>query len=442
MFNIPDDVNPQAYILWLLRDGRAHDWEGLARAFGLDPGYPGTASGVLMNYLYSLQQAELITMEDRPAGSRSYVVPIGNIRLSGKWMEIQTALGLSLTELTRLGPSAMIVKPYFGKPERALEAADLFVLMPFDSQFRAIYEDHITQCAHDLGLSVARGDDWFTARSVMGDVWNAISGARAVVADCTGRNPNVFYEIGLAHTVGKPVILITQKSEDVPFDIRHLRYIQYDYTPRGMRIFEKVLMDTLRSELGLNRDKLAVRMPVLFIVGDESESSRKQLAQEVQAIETALGDARAYSDFRWAQYYRPDLAAALNDKDLFEVEFMHVVGHHGGPDALMTSEEMGAQAYEPDVLTAIMHGVAGVTQCVILSSCFSEEQAAAIAIEIPYVVGIHADIGNAARTFTIDFYRSVSAGRSVEEAHEIASNRLRLEGVPAARLPKLIGGSR
>jgi hypothetical protein len=213
MFSIPDDVNPQAYILWLLRDGRAHDWEGLARAFGLDPSYPGTASGILMNYLYALQHVELITMENRP-------------------------------------------------------------------------------------------------------------------------------------------------------------------------------------------------------------------------------------DFRWAQYYRPDLAAALNDKDLFEVEFIHVAGHQGGPDALMTTEEMGAHAYEPDVLTAVMHGVAGVTQCAILSACFSEEQAAAIATEIPYVIGIHADIGNATRTFAADFYRSVSAGRPVEEAHEIASNRLRLEGVPAARLPKLIGKSR
>ena len=62
--------------------------------------------------------------------------------------------------------------------------------------------------------------------------------SRAVIADCTTRNPNVFYEIGMAQTVGKPVLLITQDESDVPFDLRHLRYIKYAYTPPGMAAFE------------------------------------------------------------------------------------------------------------------------------------------------------------------------------------------------------------
>jgi hypothetical protein len=48
-----------------------------------------------------------------------------------------------------------------------------------------------------------------------------------VVCDCTGRNPNVFYEIGIAHTLGREVILITQNAADIPFDLRHLRYVAY-----------------------------------------------------------------------------------------------------------------------------------------------------------------------------------------------------------------------
>jgi hypothetical protein len=47
--------------------------------------------------------------------------------------------------------------------------------------------------------------------------------SRVVICDCTGRNPNVFYEIGIAHTLGREVILITQNPEDIPFDLRHLR---------------------------------------------------------------------------------------------------------------------------------------------------------------------------------------------------------------------------
>jgi hypothetical protein len=73
--------------------------------------------------------------------------------------------------------------------------------------------------------------------------------ARLIVADCTDRNPNVFYEIGLAHTIGKPTILLTQKSEDVPFDLRHLRYIEYQLTPRGMKEFEAKFKETIRNVL-------------------------------------------------------------------------------------------------------------------------------------------------------------------------------------------------
>jgi hypothetical protein len=73
---------------------------------------------------------------------------------------------------------------------------------------------------------------------VVSDIWNGICNARLIIADCTNRNPNVFYEIGIAHVVGKPVVLITQKQEDAPFDIRHYRMIEYKYTPRGMQEFE------------------------------------------------------------------------------------------------------------------------------------------------------------------------------------------------------------
>lgn len=437
MFGIPGDVNPQVYILWLLRSGRASDWESLAREFGLDPGFFDTASAVLLNHLHALQAAGLIVIADQSDGG-PYGVPQGGITLSRKWSQIQTALDLSLTELTKLGRSAIIVTPYFGKPERAANTADLFVLMPFDPQLRPVYEDHIAQCARELHLTIARGDNLFTAQSVMDDIWNAISSARAVIADCTGRNPNVFYEIGLAHAVGKPVILITKEVDDVPFDIRHLRYIQYDYTPRGMRVFEKRLADTLRTELGLEPGRPAVKMPVLFIVGDESDSSRMRLGQEFKAIETALGPRRMHAEFPWAQHYLPNLDEALLDSE-FKARIVHIAGHSGGPDALMESGEMGARRYAVAALATALHPVAHFIMCVILSACFSADQAAAIAGEVPYVIGIHADLGDAATGFTVDFYRSLSAGRSIVEAHEIACNRVRLEGFPEDRLPTLLG---
>lgn len=79
----------------------------------------------------------------------------------------------------------------------------------------------------------------------MHDIWSAIFLADWIIADCTGRNPNVFYEIGIAHTVGKRVILITQDEKDVPFDVRHIRYFNYTFTPRGMKKLEESLTSTL-----------------------------------------------------------------------------------------------------------------------------------------------------------------------------------------------------
>jgi hypothetical protein len=121
--------------------------------------------------------------------------------------------------------------------------------MPFDLNMQRVYEDHIKNVAASLSLKVTRADDFFTAHAVMQDVWTAICRSRIIIADCTSKNPNVFYEIGIAHTIGKPVVLITQNNEDVPFDLRSIRYIPYEYTPPGMRRFEGDLANTIKTAL-------------------------------------------------------------------------------------------------------------------------------------------------------------------------------------------------
>lgn len=130
--------------------------------------------------------------------------------------------------------------------------------MPFETKLSAVYEDHLKSVARELSVTIARADDFFTNHDVITDIWSAIVASKILVADCTGRNPNVFYEIGLAHAIGKPVVLITQQSEDIPFDLRHRRYITYELTPRGMKAFEQALkkaiintIEEVRREAGL-----------------------------------------------------------------------------------------------------------------------------------------------------------------------------------------------
>jgi hypothetical protein len=230
-----------AGLLKVLRDRKANDLESLCRYYEMDPG----AAFYITHVLDDLRRAGLVTTD--PAARIGWVDT--KIIVTPELAEVQHALGISLSQAASASADTISVTPYFGRPLPMDEAIDVFVVMPFAEKLAPVYCDHIKRVAGSLSLSVKRAKDFFSAHHVMADVWRAICGAQLVIADCTGKNPNVFYEIGMAHTVGKPVILITQKREHVPFDLQDTRYITYDYTPPGMTKFEAELTQTLRTEL-------------------------------------------------------------------------------------------------------------------------------------------------------------------------------------------------
>ena len=123
--------------------------------------------------------------------------------------------------------------------------------MPFSDvdHIQETYREHIVPAIESCGLKPYRADDIFGHREVIRDIWQAIGRARLLIADVTGRNPNVFYELGMAHAIGKDVILLTQRGEDVPFDVTHLRYVKYEYTPRGVVRLRETLTGTIQSLL-------------------------------------------------------------------------------------------------------------------------------------------------------------------------------------------------
>lgn len=173
----------------------------------------------------------------------------GRLHTTPRLKEVTYAIGISLTAIAQYTENSIHLQPVFGPPDASqVIKADVFVLMPFDIALRPVYEDHIAAICASLNLTVARADDVFAASVIVKDVWNAINNARIVVADCTKRNPNVFYEIGLAHTIGRPTILMAQSIEDIPFDLRHIRCLIYEYTPRGMASFGEAFRRTLQNE--------------------------------------------------------------------------------------------------------------------------------------------------------------------------------------------------
>jgi hypothetical protein len=100
--------------------------------------------------------------------------------------------------------------------------------MPFGGWFDKYYQDIYTKAIADSGLEPVRADEVFTTGSVVDQIWEQICKSKVLLADLSTKNPNVFYEVGLAHAKGKPVVLSAEKLDDVPFDLRHLRMVIYD----------------------------------------------------------------------------------------------------------------------------------------------------------------------------------------------------------------------
>ena len=104
-----------------------------------------------------------------------------------------------------------------------------FVLMSFDEYSTALYTDFIRPELESQGFEVARADDIGDEnnRNILRDVIDGIAKCDLVIAELTGNNPNVLYELGLAHALRKPVLHLTQNLDEVPFDLRSYRMIEY-----------------------------------------------------------------------------------------------------------------------------------------------------------------------------------------------------------------------
>ncbi len=121
--------------------------------------------------------------------------------------------------------------------------------MPFTDKLNPIYESIIKPVIKDLKLECLRADEVFTSKPIIEDIWESIKKAKFLVADLTDRNPNVFYELGLAHALNKDVILLTQDLDDVPFDLRHFRIIVYQDSISGADKLKGILKDFINEQI-------------------------------------------------------------------------------------------------------------------------------------------------------------------------------------------------
>lgn len=123
-----------------------------------------------------------------------------------------------------------------------------FVLMPFDKKFDDVYKIGIKEAAASLGILAERVDEQIYNETILAQIYSQIDSADIIIADMTGQNPNVFYEVGYAHAKDKLCILLTSDEKDIPFDLRNRRHIIYKNSLVSLR-------DQLEKELSWAKEE-------------------------------------------------------------------------------------------------------------------------------------------------------------------------------------------
>ncbi|MFL6210129.1 MAG: nucleoside 2-deoxyribosyltransferase [Pyrinomonadaceae bacterium] len=121
------------------------------------------------------------------------------------------------------------------EPKSTTPKPFVFVLMPFRSEFNDTYKFGIKGAAEEVGAYAERVDEQIFTEGILDRVYNQINKADVIVADMSGQNPNVFYEVGYAHALGKIVVLLTHNADDIPFDLKHRSHIIYSGSIEKLR---------------------------------------------------------------------------------------------------------------------------------------------------------------------------------------------------------------
>jgi len=128
-----------------------------------------------------------------------------------------------------------------------------FIITPFVATELTVFNDHIKPVAESLGFDVSIAKDIFSIGVIIDEIWAEINQAKIIIANITGRNANVYYEVGLAHAIDKELIMICDVKEQLPFDILHRRVIQYECTDSGYKELEDRLKKTIENVLKLDK---------------------------------------------------------------------------------------------------------------------------------------------------------------------------------------------
>jgi hypothetical protein len=148
-----------------------------------------------------------------------------------------------------LGPERLFGPP---KDRTSPRNASCFIVMPFGQEWSGDVHRILARACETVNVRAVRGDDLFTPTDFLEDIWQGINAADFVIADISGRNPNVLYELGIAHTLAKPVLILSKQATDIPVDLATRRVILYGESEVGWR--EDLAQKISVAVVGIVRD--------------------------------------------------------------------------------------------------------------------------------------------------------------------------------------------
>ena len=162
-----------------------------------------------------------------------------------------------------------------------------FVIMPFAKEFKNQWKASIEPAIEECKLVPWRGDeDRLGTNIIIRDVTKCIAKSILVIADVTGKNPNVMYELGLAHAAKKTVIMLIQEGQSIPFDIGHVRCVKYD--PLDLISLKKNLINRINNTLARSEEDVIDLFPELQIMTSEKQKELDYLRKKSKLVHVSV----------------------------------------------------------------------------------------------------------------------------------------------------------
>src|SRR5262245_16166492 len=176
----------------------------------------------LKTYASNLLQRPLEVEDWREADARIRTT-LQSTGLGAYLDALREAAGRLKDDVLFLGPERLYPTPKRGPRD----STSCFIVMPFSSEWSNDVHRTLAEACRASSIKPVRGDDLFTPTDILVDIWHSINDADFVIADITGRNANVLYELGIAHTLAKPVLIVSRNAADIPIDLGTRRVILY-----------------------------------------------------------------------------------------------------------------------------------------------------------------------------------------------------------------------